>query len=137
MIKFKKTIFLSGPMRGIVREEGIAWRNQATKLLGKKFTVKHAYRGREVKETFTDPRTAVARDKYDVVHSDLVLVNDTLPTASMIGTAMEVFLAFEKNIPVILFGKGHEKDYFLNYHSHARFDTLKEACAMINKMFAD
>jgi len=137
MTKFKKTVFLSGPMRGILRQEGLTWRRTARKLLSSHFFTKHAYRGREEKETFTDYRSAVIRDKYDILHCDLVLVNDTLADASMVGTAMEVLIAFENNIPVILFGTGHEKDYFLNYHSQARFATLAEACEMINKMFAD
>ena len=133
----KKVIFLSGPMKGVSRKESLAWRKKARDLLSKKFVVKHAYRGREVKETFDDPRSAVARDKYDVLHSDLLLVSDISPNASMIGTAMEVLLAYENNIPVILFGIGHEKDYFLNYHSHVGYTSLEEACEMINRMFLD
>lgn len=133
----RKTIFLCGPMRGIPRREGLAWREKARKLLPKHFLTKHAYRGREEKETFSDPKTAVIRDKYDIRHCDLLLVNDTFANASMIGTAMEVLIAYENNIPVILFGNAHNKDYFLNYHSQARFATLEEACAMINRMFAD
>lgn len=136
-MKEKKTVFLSGPMRGIPREEGVGWRKKAIKLLSEKFNVKHAYRGREEKETFTDPRLAVIRDKYDILHSDIMLVNDTFENASMIGTAMEVFLAHQNNIPVILFGNGHSKDYFLNYHSHARCENLEEACLLINTMFFD
>lgn len=124
-------------MTGIPRREGIAWREKARKLLSKHFLTKHAYRGREEKETFSDPKSAVIRDKYDIRHCDLLLVNDTFANVSMIGTAMEVLIAYENNIPVILFGRSHDKDYFLNYHSHARFTTLEEACAMINRMFAD
>ena len=124
-------------MRGVLRQEGLVWRKRAQKLLSKHFLTKHAYRGREEKEMFPDPKSAVIRDKYDIRHCDLLLVNDTFANASMIGTAMEVLIAYENNIPVILFGRGHDKDYFLNYHSQARFTTLEEACAMINRMFVD
>lgn len=133
----KKTVFLCGPMSGILREVGLGWRKDATKLLSANFIVKHAYRGRETKETFSDPRMAVARDKYDVHRSDVLIVNDTFPEASMIGTAMEVFLAFENHIPVIVFGDAHDQDYFLNYHSHVRCSSLEEACELINRMFVD
>ena len=133
----KKTVFLSGPMRGIPREEGLSWRKKAMELLSGKFNVKHAYRGREKKETITDLRSAVARDKYDILHSDVLIVNDTFLTASMIGTAMEVFFAYENNIPIFIFGDSHKEDYFLNYHSHARYSSLEEVCDMVNKMFAD
>lgn len=65
-----------------------------------------------------DPRIAVQRNKNDILAADIVLMNDTFENASMIGTAMEVLFA-------------HEKDYFLNYHSHVRFNTLEEACSSI------
>lgn len=131
----KNTVFLSGPMRGIPRKEGLIWRKNAEKLLSKNFNVLHAYRGREDRETFPDPRLAVSRDKSDVKRSDIVLVNDSFDNASMIGTAMEVFFAYQMNKTVILFGHAHEKDYFLNYHSHVRCDSLREACELINRMF--
>ena len=79
---------------------------------------------------------AIARDKKDIISSDLVLVNDAFENASMIGTAMEVLFAYELHKPVIVFGKAHDRDYWLNYHSHLRVNTLGEACKIINKFFA-
>jgi len=134
---YKKTIFLSGPMRGVPREEALAWRKKAEKLLSKNFKVLHAYRGREKKETFPDPKGAVIRDKNDIFRSDIILVNDTFPNASMIGTSMEVFYAYSLDKIVILFGEAHKNDYWLNYHSHLRFKTLIEACRFIKKMFVE
>ncbi len=131
----KKTIFLSGPMRGVPREVSLGWRNNATQILGHDFNVIHALRGREEKEAFTDPKTAVIRDLSDILKSDIILVDDTIENVSMIGTSMEVFFAFENKKPVIIFGRAHEKDYWLNYHSHLRVDTLEEACDVIRKMF--
>lgn len=133
----KKTVFLSGPMRGLLRDEARKWREKAQKLLANKFHTKHAFRGREKQEAFSDYRLAVGRDKYDVIHSDILLVNDLYPNVSMIGTSMEVLLAFQQNIPIIIFGDGHPKDYFLNYHSHVRCKNLSEACKLINEMFYD
>jgi len=133
----RKTVFLSGPMRGIPRSEGLAWRNKIKDILGKNFTVLHAYRGREEKESFTDPRGAVIRDKNDIFRSEIVIVNDTNPNASMIGTAMEVYLAHSLNKIVIIFGQAHVDDYWLNYHSHIRAKDLEEACDIVNKLFID
>jgi len=130
-----KTVFLSGAMRGIPREEGLAWRKLAASYLEKKFKTIHAYRGRELKETFTDPRGAVIRDLADIKNADIMLVNDTVAGASMIGTAMEVFYAFSLTKPIIIFGNAHEKDYFLNYHSHIRVSTLEDACEILNNLF--
>ncbi len=132
----KKQVFLSGPIRGITREESLNWRKKATEYLSGKFEVIHALRGREEKETFTDYRAAVIRDLNDIKNSDILLVNDTLLDCSMIGTSMEVFYAFQQNMPVIIFGNAHNKDYFLNYHTHLRVDTLKEACDILVKMFS-
>lgn len=130
-----KKVFLSGPMRGIPREVSLAWRQQAEKLLSKKFEVVHALRGREEKETFTDPKAAVIRDLSDIKDSDILLVNDTVKGCSMIGTSMEVFFAHEEKKPVIIFGDAHNGDYWLDYHTHLRVKDLEEACDVLNKMF--
>lgn len=122
-------------MRGVPREVSLGWRDNATQILGQDFKVIHALRGREEKETFTDPKTAVIRDLADILKSDIILVDDTIDNVSMIGTSMEVFFAFENKKPVIIFGRAHEKDYWLNYHSHLRVNTLEEACDVIRKMF--
>jgi len=132
----KYTVFLSGPMRGIPRTESIAWREKAKTLLKSKFITLHAYRGREKEETFTDSRLAVIRDKHDISRSSVVIVNDAIENASMIGTAMEVIFAYQLNKIIIVFGRAHEKDYWMSYHSHARVETLEEACDLANKMFS-
>lgn len=133
--EMKKTVFLSGPIRGISRKESLSWRKNATKKLARNFFVVHAFRGREEKETFTDSRLAVIRDKADIHHSDILLVNDTFVGSSMIGTSMEVLIAHQSNKPVIVFGHAHDNDYWLNYHIHARMDSLDDACDLLNKMF--
>lgn len=130
-------VFLSGPIRGLPREHSLGWRKKADKLLSPKIKTIHALRGREKKETLPDPRIAIHRDKRDIDHSDILLVNDTFESASMIGTAMEVIYAFQNGKLVILFGHAHEKDYWLNYHSHVRLDTLEEACKFILEHYCD
>jgi nucleoside 2-deoxyribosyltransferase len=131
----KKTVFLSGPIRGLPRDISLGWRKEATKELQENFEVIHALRGREDGETFGDPRAAVIRDLSDIRDSDLLLVNDSVKDSSMIGTSMEIFFAHSLGKPVVLFGDAHEKDYWLEYHSHLRVKTLKEACDVLNKMF--
>lgn len=130
-------VFLSGPMRGVPRSASLAWRELARKMLGDDFVVLHALRGREKKETFPDPRGAVVRDKQDIRRCKIVLVNDTFKDCSMIGTAMEVFLAYSLDKPVIVFGHAHIDDYWLNAHSHMRVGSLKEACEIIRYFFRE
>ena len=122
-------------MRGVPRKDSLGWRNDTTKKLSDHFVVLHALRGREEKETFTDPRLAVIRDLNDIKNSDIVLVNDTFDNCSMIGTSMEVFFAFQELKTVIVFGNAHDKDYWLNYHIHLRAKNLDEACDVLNTMF--
>ena len=133
----KRTVFLAGPMHGVQKEKALAWRKKAEKILEKYFSVLHAYRGREVKETMPNPKGFVARDKNDILRSDLLIVNDTYLNASMIGTAMEVFFAYSLNKTIILFGNAHLTDDWLSYHSHIRVDTLEDACELAIRLFKD
>lgn len=126
-------VFLSGPIRGLSRHQSLGWRNDANKLLAPKISTIHALRGREKKETLPDPRIAIQRDKNDITKADVVLVNDTFDKVSMIGTSMEVIYAFERGKLVVIFGRAHESDYWLNFHSHVRFETLEQACNFISK----
>lgn len=127
-------VFLSGPIRGLKREDSLGWRKLATDLLCD-FDVVHALRNREETETLPDPRLAIIRDKRDIADSDIILVNDDFVETSMIGTAMEVIYAYEKSKVIVIFGNGHEKDYWLNFHSHVRVKTLQDACEVINTFF--
>ena len=132
----KKIIFLCGPMRGVDRKLSLGWRKEASKILSSEFTVVHAMRGREIKETFSDYRAAVARDISDIKNADILLVNDVLDGVSMIGTSMEIFFAHSLNKPIIIFGNAHEKDYWLNYHTHTRLKNLGAACKYLKSFFS-
>lgn len=131
----KKIIFLAGPMKGIPKDIALEWRKKAIEILSDNFDLVHAMRGREEKETFLDYKAAIARDKDDIIHSDIILVNDTFDNASMIGTSMEIIFAHELHKIIIIFGKAHESDYWLNYHCHTRLNSLEEACDYVNKLF--
>jgi nucleoside 2-deoxyribosyltransferase len=135
MKKKKPVVFLSGPMRNIPRESGVAWRKQAQKLLSPTCDIISPYQGREKKEAFLDSRGAVIRDLRNIERADILVVNDTYKNASMIGTSMEVFYAHQLNKVVLVFGEAHKGDYFLEYHSHSRLPSLKEACKLILNLF--
>ena len=45
----------------------------------------------------------------------------------MIGTSMEVFYAYTLDKIVIIFGNAYKEDYWLNYHSHIRVDSLEKS----------
>ncbi len=134
-----KTIFLAGPMRGFSDAEGrkktLEWREEAKRILSGHFIVKHAYRGREKGEAFSDPKGAIMRDKQDVLNADIIIVNDTIPGASMIGTSMEVLFAFLHNKTIIVFGDAHKGDYWLAYHATMRVKDMDEAIRICKDLF--
>lgn len=132
-----KKVFLCGPMRGVDRTESLKWRREAETLLKDNFIVKHAFRGREDHETFPDPKGPVIRDKQDVVDSDILIVNDTLNEASMIGTSMEILLAYNAGKTIIVFGDAHKGDYWLDYHSTMRVLDLESACKICKDLLYD
>ena len=132
-----KKIFLSGPMRGMNRQDALMWRQDAVELLSPTFHVLHAYRGRELKETFTDPKGAIVRDKDDIIKSDIIIVNDCSETASMIGTSMEILFAHSLHKPIIAFGQAHKGDYWMDYHITMRVESLEDACNICKQLFHD
>lgn len=132
----KKTkVFLSGSMRGISRDRAISWRQRAIKLLAPECTVITPYQGREEKETLPNYKLAVIRDLKHILESDVLLVNDSFENGSMIGTAMEIFYAFENKKIIIIFGQRHKNNYFMNFHSHVRLNTMEEAVMLIKSHF--
>ncbi len=131
----KKTVFLSGPMRGVPRDKSREWRINAENLLKDNFNTLHAFIGREKKETMLDPKGAIIRDKNYISSSNILLVNDTFSDVSMIGTSMEILISYQKDIPVIVFGDAHKGDYWMDYHLHIRVDSLEEACEVISNLF--
>lgn len=136
-MKKKKQVFLSGAMRGVPRNESLEWREMAEKKLSDHFIIKHAFRGREEKETMPSPACAVIRDKRDILDSDIVLVNDSFEDVAMVGTSMEVLLAHQNDKVVILFGDAHKGNYWLEHHSHARIENLDKACQTLINLFSE
>jgi nucleoside 2-deoxyribosyltransferase len=130
-----KTIFLSGPMRGVPRDVSLSWRINLEKKLEGKFNVLHAFRGREEKETMPDPKGAVIRDKNDIINSDLIVVNDTFENVSMVGTSMEIFFANSLNKPIIVFGNVNKGNYWYDAHIHIRVGTIEEVEDVLIKLF--
>jgi hypothetical protein len=124
-------------MVGIKREEGMGWRNEISRILENRFRILSPYRGRESKETFSNPKCAVVRDKSDIRTSDIVIVNDSFENVSMIGTSMEILYAYENEKTIIAFGGNHRGNYWLDYHLTTRVETLEEACNLCLRLYHD
>lgn len=102
-------IYLSGSMSGVSFEEQSKWRKQVQDAINfnydceKKpyfFNPVNYYNFEEVRHK--SEREVMEFDLNALRYSDLVIVNFNDPTS--IGTAMELMLAKERNIPIIGFG---------------------------------
>lgn len=100
-------VYLSGGMSGLTFEEQTKWRNQIKNAIrfgdydlgcNVKFFDPVLYYNFEEKHHKTE-REVFEFDLHNVKKSDLVVVNFNSPKS--IGTAMELMLAKENNIPVI------------------------------------
>lgn len=130
------TVFLSGPMRGIQREETVGWRLACRRLMPN-VRLLDPMRGRREEETLPSGRLAVARDLSDVAKADVLLVSDTYSGVSMAGTAIEIHQAKTLGKIVIAFGTAHRNDYFLSYFIDYWFDSLEEAASFIERRLND
>lgn len=96
------TVFLSGGMTGLSREEMTEWREKI-KLYAQFYDVKvvsptdYFMCGYDYLD---EPRESFALDTYWVRHSDIIIANMNKP--SSIGTAQELMLAYELNKPIIV-----------------------------------
>ena len=102
-------IYLSGGMGNLSFDEQSKWRNQVINAIKfnydctKKpifFNPVNYYNFEEVR--YKSEREVMEFDLNALRHSDLVIVNFNDPKS--IGTAMELMLAKERNIPIIGFG---------------------------------
>lgn len=139
------SIYLAGAMSGLTFEESNEWREYAKekmiKLTSYYFsnpslvccinpndyynfqTIKHKSE-HEVKEF----------DLYKLKHSDLVLVNlENINTS--IGTAMELQVAHDNNIPIVTFGDIINVHPWITDTIWRTEDTLEDACKYIVNYF--
>ena len=104
-------IYLSGGMGNKPFEEQVGWRNeliekikQYTDDFGKGFNYSFfnpPYYYSPVTENHKSEKEAMEFDLYKLRKADVVVVNFNVPKS--IGTAMELMLAKEYNIPIIAF----------------------------------
>ena len=72
------------------------------------------------------PNEIVVRDKYDILKSDLLLVEYTNPTRNYAGTSMEIMFAYEHHKPIVIWSEHAQRNYWLQYHATIILPTLDE-----------
>lgn len=122
-------VYLCGPINGCTNEEATNWREAVKEHFPLSIDpMKRDYRGKEL----TNYREIVDLDKRDICNSDIILVNYDKPS---VGTSMEVFFAWTKGIPIIVWHKPDAKlSPWLIYHSTSLVTSLDEAVAKIKEI---
>lgn len=109
-------VYLSGPMDNVSEEIAFMWREDVErtcrihgKFLGIKINVINPCRGVIVKdgkiigiEGLKSKRECMQRDRTDILNSDIIFCNLSVPNRPYFGTAREV--EFSKNIGITLIG---------------------------------
>jgi len=127
-------VYLAGPISGIGYGDSMDWREIANErfygtirglspLRGKQYlnnetNMKSVYD----EHLLSSQRTIYARDKFDCLRSDIILVNLLGAKTVSIGTCMEIAWGAQNNTPIVLIMEEN------NIHEHP---MLSEACPFI------
>jgi nucleoside 2-deoxyribosyltransferase len=123
-------IYLCGPINGCTDAEASDWREFMKERLFQHEHIdpmKRDYRGKEA----VAYREIVDLDKADVRAADVILVNYDKPS---VGTAMEVFYAWDLGKPVIVWCRADAViSPWLRYHSTCFVHSMAEVIAAIER----
>lgn len=128
-------IYLCGPINGCTDDKAMTWRDWFKRIGGTSpflsinwiDPMKRDYRGKE----HEDYREIVELDKREVAMSDAIVVMYTQPS---VGTSMEVFFAWSRNIPTIVIDESSKPiSPWLRYHATAVVKTKEEAMQKIKE----
>jgi len=137
-----KKIYLAGAMSGLTYADAQEWRDTAIQLLNEYGLTGYSPlrgTGKELGQTviegspntnvFLTSKGIVSRDHFDVKTSDAILINLLGTERVSIGTVMEIALAWEYRIPVVLICEEtniHWSHPFVNEMVSYRVDTLQD-----------
>ena len=137
-------VYLAGPVDPALLEYCLGWRREiATLLTDQGITALDPCRGGQhpkpdpsgvISGMPVSPRQLVTRDKADIRSANLVLVHWPAESEKFgIGTIMEIALAREWQIPVLVVDPGNRiSDHpWVVVHTSERHDTLASAVAAI------
>lgn len=140
------TVYLAGPIAGLDYAGAVGWREQATEdLFAWGVKALSPMRAKQYLRDVTEftghcrdegsegplssARSVVARDRFDVLRADVILVNLVGATRISIGTMFEMAWAMLNHKPVVLAmepGNVHEHA-FVGEAAGFRVETLSEA----------
>lgn len=110
-------VYLAGPIRGLTYSGSTSWRDEVKSKFHPSIVAYSPLRGKEkllaslpvlderthpVDHVLTLPQGIVARDRYDVLSSDLIFVNLIGATTVSIGTVCEIAWGYDRGKPIVL-----------------------------------
>lgn len=135
-------IYLAGAASKEYEERCRIWRRTATKKLEragfevinpiKDYPINKEYSVEEIIEV-------VEKDLKHVVECDMVLAEVGTMPHEYVGTSMEIRVAYQNSIPVIVWSPLKD-NFFLIYHSTVIFESLDasiEHCIMLKRAFEE
>jgi nucleoside 2-deoxyribosyltransferase len=141
-----KKVYLAGPISGCSYKESNSWRDFAADYLAKRritafspMRFKEHLKGLKSisdcgRDQLTSQRGLVARDKYDVKSSDLILFNLLGAKKVSIGSVIEYgwAAAFDKLVVTVMEPKGNPHEHsFIRELSDFRVSTLEEGLKLV------
>lgn len=139
-----KTIYLAGGMSGLTYEEQHGWRLDFMSRIRKnddgfdrpKFFDPPIYYDVNEVHDMLEQREAMTFDLHNLRKADLVVVNFNAPNS--IGTAMEIAIANEHNIPAIgLNESDNELHPWLQLSTMRICKSMEELVAFVKQFFLD
>ena len=146
-------VYLSGPITGLTFDEGDDWRKRADACMNHNIMTLNPLRCKEwargkgvIKDDTKDWHPWMGsdafigtRDHWDTTRSDVVLVNLLGAKVVSIGTILEIGMAHEAKVPVILVmedeGNAHDHGMVRSYAT-MRFNDLDMAIDCINALLS-
>lgn len=158
IMKARYKVYLSGPISGLDFNTAVSWTNYAKHeleyrsathiegyrpLRGKSFLSKEkdplSVMG-DSSNAISSPKGIVGRDRYDVMTSDVILVNLLGAKERSIGTMFEVAWAFLLQKPIILVmekeGNVHQHAFLLEAVTYWVYD-LEHALSLTHQLLID
>jgi nucleoside 2-deoxyribosyltransferase len=145
-------VYLVGPISNTNAAYAFAWRDYATSVL-ESFGIRTIDPLRNLDELrnesriqsaypewlWTTERAVVHRSLYDVRRSDVVLANFLGATERSVGSIVEIAVAYDRNIPVVVvLEPGNPNDHmFIREMAAVRTETLDDGIEAVWRLFAE
>ena len=126
------TVYLAGSIQCEREEFCRGWRKDIIKRFEKYEHIKflNPIEGKDLSAEY-DPKVIFETDIDCINQSDIVVVEMAYEDYHYIGSSIEIYHAWRKNIPVIIWGSAHKDHYFLKYLSEWRVENKEQAIDMI------